>query len=380
MPHNNHYRQFFNQEPISYDEPPPHSTRRSKLFSVFVTLMLAFLIVSVSFIHSNMQSSAETSNMQVNSLIEEIGFLNEQNFMLNEEVQSQRTVLKSIEGDFTDLELNYDLEGSELAQNFKKGFDADFELPSYVSEDSTFDILVIGNNGAHSDTIMVASVNQEERRITMISIPRDLYINGRRINEYYYYYGIDQMQRMVEMVTGLKLDKYVQVDFEGFTAMVDMLGGLEVNVDTSIYDGMYPNGRGGYEAFSITAGQHHMDGEQALKYARSRKSTTDFDRAARQQKILSAAKLKAMQLDTVMDMKELTQLFKLGVQYTDTNLNVIDLISYYYDFKDYEVQTGFVLSTQNHLHSMINISGAYILLPKSGNFDHIHQVISELVN
>ncbi|EKD93554.1 MAG: hypothetical protein ACD_28C00119G0001, partial [uncultured bacterium] len=58
-----------------------------------------------------------------------------------------------------------------------------------VSNDETFDILVLGTNGAHTDSIMVASINEEKEKVSLFSIPRDLYINGRRINAYYTYYG-----------------------------------------------------------------------------------------------------------------------------------------------------------------------------------------------
>jgi LCP family protein required for cell wall assembly len=211
-------------------------------------------------------------------------------------------------------------------------------------------------------------------------VPRDLYINGRRINEYYHSYGVDTLERMVESVTGLTIDHYVQVDLQGFVEVVDLLGGLDIYVDENIYDGLYPNGKGGYDAYSITVGQYHMDGTEALKYARSRKSTSDFDRAARQQKIIAALRTKITQMDGVMEMKDLTSIFQTGITYTNTDLNLLDIVSNYYDYQDYDLSTGFVLTSSNYLYSMINESGAYILLPKTGNYDEIHQVISQLVN
>lgn len=87
-----------------------------------------------------------------------------------------------------------------------------------------------------------------------------------------------------------------------------------------------------------------------------------------------------MQLDTVMQMKDLTGLFQTGLTYTKTDLNLLDIVGDYYDYQDYDLSTGFVLTSSNYLYSMINEGGAYILLPKTGNYDQIHQVISDLVN
>ena len=246
--------------------------------------------------------------------------------------------------------------------------------------DATFDILLLGTNGAHTDTIMVASINEEKEKISLFSVPRDLYVNGRKINEYYTYYGVDTLQRMVETVTGLQIDQYAQVDLKGFVEIVDLLGGVDVHVSKSIYDGLYPNGKGGYSPYSIEEGDHHFDGEEALRYARSRESTSDFDRAGRQQIVLAAVRTKIEQLDSVMDLKELSELFQTGLEYSTTDMDVLDIVGYYFDYKDYDLSTGFVLTSSNYLYSMINEGGAYILLPRGGNYDEIHQVISDLVN
>jgi len=65
---------------------------------------------------------------------------------------------------------------------------------------------------------------------------------------------------MVEVVTGIEIDRYAKVDLTGFTEVVDLLGGIDVYVDKAIYDGYYPNGKGGYDAFSIEEGSYHMSG------------------------------------------------------------------------------------------------------------------------
>jgi len=355
----------------------------SKLFPWLISISTAAMLIGLFMINIFVKSFVEESELKVSALIDEIGMLNQENFELSQQMESQQAVLKFIAEDFSVLQRTLEVSDGEYGafEDMFVGFDmAEVQLSS-IEDDETLDVLILGNNGAHTDTIMVASVNEDARKITLFSIPRDLYINGRRINEYYYYYGVDQMERMVESVTGLEIDKYVQVDLTGFTELIDVLGGIDVYVDEAIYDGLYPNGYGGYSAYSIDVGHYHMDGEAALKYARSRQSTSDFDRAERQQKILTAARTKLLQMDTIMDMKKLTEIFRVGLDYTDTDMALFDIVGYFYDFMDYELQTGFVLDSGNYLYSMISeYSGAYMLLPRSGTFDEIHGVIAELVN
>ena len=185
---------------------------------------------------------------------------------------------------------------------------------------------------------------------------------------------------MLKSVTGLTIDKYVQVNLDGFKEVVDILGGLDIYVDQAIYDGYYPNGLGGYDPYSIDKGHYHMSGDEALKYARSRYSTSDFDRAERQQKILYAIRIKLLQLNSIMDMKELAQLLQAAVTYVETNVSLLDAVSYYYDYRNFDFNSGFVLSNGNYLYSQTNENGAYMLLPSAGNFGEIQSAISELVN
>lgn len=354
-------------------------------------LVLLALVCGVGFFAmSSLKGTIEKNELQISSLIDEVGNLSQSNLELYNKVESQEAVLQSIEGGFT--ELGQALESSDdtaLQQSFltllsrfssASGGELFSESAGGNSTDSTFDILILGTNGAHTDTIMIASINEDKQKASIFSVPRDLYISGRRINEYYTYYGEEELERMLKELTGLQIDRFVQVDLNGFVDIVDEIGGLDIYVPKSIYDGYYPNSRGGYSAYSIEKGQYHMKGDEALKYARSRKSTSDFDRAARQQSILAALRTKMIQLDGVMDMKEITELMKTGLESTSTDITLLDLVSYYYDYQSYSLSTGFVLSTDNYLYSMINQSGAYILLPNTGNFDEIHGVISKLVN
>lgn len=369
--------------------------KKTKLAKVGTRVLVGFALVLVFGFGTSLYATVYENQSKVDSLVDELGGLSQANFMLQEQVTSQDAVLRSIQDDFSNL--GTALEGGDkdeiaslftsILQKFDQSkadkISADLMSPEVSlssAEDNTIDILLLGTNGSHTDTIMVASINTEKEKISLFSVPRDLYINGRKINEYYTYYGVDTLERMVEEATGLQIDHYAQVDLDGFVEIVDVLGGVDVHVSKAIYDGLYPNSSGGYSPYSIDVGDHHFDGEEALRYARSRESTSDFDRAGRQQLILSAVRTKITQLDSIMDLKELSEIFQTALSSSETDLNVLDIASYYYDYHDFDLSTGFVLTSSNYLYSLINEGGAYILLPRTGNFDEIHEVISNLVH
>ncbi|MFA5855193.1 MAG: LCP family protein [Candidatus Gracilibacteria bacterium] len=376
-----------------------HEVKRVRIARILSGVLLGMVFLGIVFSAAYFRTSLKENDSQITALIDEVGALSQANFALSEQVNSQEAVLQSIERDFTGMEdalkEGNDSAASDLfagilskisgnATSSKSPGTPTLDISDNVVlsgvDDSTFDIMLLGTNGSLTDTIMVASVNESKKKVTVFSIPRDLYINGRRINEYYNYYGVAQLERMVMSVTGLEMDRYLQVDLEGFKQVVDTFGGLDVYVDKALYDGLYPNSKGGYDPYSIEVGQYHMSGEEALKYARSRESTSDFDRAARQQKVLTALRTKVMQLDSVKEIADMTGIFQTALSYAKTDVNLLDAVGYYYDYRDYDISTGFVLSNQNYLYSMINQSGAYILLPKTGDFTQIQEVISKLVN
>lgn len=364
--------------------------RKTRVVSIAAYVCVGMMFFGFLLVNATLYQSLQKSQLQINALVDELGGLNQSNFELSEQVTSQEAVLQSLAKDFSTLYPTFDDGNNGLLGNtFSSIFsnlarNSTVELSeeelNTVAEDQTIDVLILGNNGSHTDSIMVASISEEKEKISLFSIPRDLYINGRRINEYYSYYGIEQMIRMVEVVTGLHMDHYLQVDMSGFVEIVDIVSGLDVYVPESIYDGLYPNVLGGYSAYSIEAGQHHMNGEEALRYARSRKSTSDFDRSERQQSIVAALRTKVLQLNTVMNLKELSQIFQTALASATSDMDLLDLVGFYYDYQEYDLNKGFGLTSANYLYSLINQSGAYILLPETGNFEEIHDVISDLVN
>jgi LCP family protein required for cell wall assembly len=195
--------------------------------------------------------------------------------------------------------------------------------PSSAAAEERINVLLLGIDrrgskgwGFRTDTIIIVTVDPVDKTVGMMSIPRDLYIqipgNGEdRINTanvygYKYDYpggGPALLKRTIEHNFGISLDYYIMVDFDGFKQVVDTLGGIDVNVPRQLHDTLYPDPRPGdphaYTTVHFDAGWQHMDGERALRYARSRMSTSDFDRAERQQLILLAIREKALSLNLI---------------------------------------------------------------------------------
>ena len=162
---------------------------------------------------------------------------------------------------------------------------------------------------SRTDSMMVVSLDPEGNTISILSVPRDLYVlipgHGRdRINTAFVYGsagnnpvgGAALAMQTVEYNLGIRLNHYVLVDFSAVINGVNALGGIDVYVPTDLNDPTYPDMNYGYDPLFIPAGMTYMDGELALKYARTRHVDNDFGRAQRQQQVILAARDKALGL------------------------------------------------------------------------------------
>lgn len=158
-----------------------------------------------------------------------------------------------------------------------------------------------------SDTMILTAFNPQEQEVAMLSIPRDLWVSipghgWNRINTAHFFGWPDQGPELAKETVrtnfGVPLSYYVKINFDGFTKIIDAMGGITVDVPERLYDENYPTADYGVTTIDIPAGVQEMDGETALIYARSRYSTSDFDRSRRQQEIISAVRNKAIQPDT----------------------------------------------------------------------------------
>lgn len=179
-----------------------------------------------------------------------------------------------------------------------------------------------GDSPDLSDTIILLSYNHESKTSTMIGVPRDLWVPSlkAKINTAYYYgeqaspgAGIRFAQAAVLEDLGLPVHYTAIVNFNLFQQAIDLVGGVEINVDPGFTDTEFPiPGRekalpisSRYETITFNQGQNHFDGLTALKFVRSRHSVgdegTDFARSRRQQQIISALRQKIITPGFLLD-------------------------------------------------------------------------------
>lgn len=337
--------------------------------SALIVTMIAVAILGfgIKFSNDHYTKEFQIKNLQINSLIDEVGILQEQTKKLENTLEAIRKI--NIQKPKT------------IAQNFEGKVGSPsreilFIPPPNREKQEAF--LLMGTHGYLTDTIILAISNSETKKIHFISIPRDLSVKGRKINEFYKLFGIKILAERIREVTGILPDKYMVIEMEGFEKMIDAIGGIDITVEKDIHDYQYPNKYGGYEGYSIKKGDYHMDGKEALKYARSRKSTSDFNRARRQQQIMLAIKEQMQKEDFLQNFGTLAQAYQSLAKYLDSNIGFLEMIELYRLYKEYEIETGYVLTPENHLYSTYNERGQYILLPKKGNFAEIQNFIEEI--
>lgn len=186
-----------------------------------------------------------------------------------------------------------------------------------------------------SDTMILATVYPPGPRVALLSIPRDLYVDiptygTGRINAAHFWGENESVgggpalaAQTVAQNFGVPVHGYVRVDFDGFRAIVNAVGGIDVVVEQPIVDNAYPTDDYGTIRIEIPAGPQHMDGETALRYARSRHGSSDFDRARRQQQIMVAL---ARRLLSPAAWPKLPTIYRAVVSNVDTNLTARDLL------------------------------------------------------
>jgi LCP family protein required for cell wall assembly len=166
-----------------------------------------------------------------------------------------------------------------------------------------------GQTVARTDTIMLLTVDPRTGSAGMLSFPRDMLVpvpalnDTVKINTIHVYGEVRQypgggptmLKDTISDLIGYPIDYYVRVNFDGFRQIVDLIGGIDIQVAHDIRDDKFPDENYGYDPLYIPAGLQHMDGELALKYARVRHIDTDYQRAARQQQVIMAVKDKITQ-------------------------------------------------------------------------------------
>lgn len=200
------------------------------------------------------------------------------------------------------------------------------------------------SNPGLTDMLMLVAVNRTANTVSMLSIPRDLYVyipghDMRKINTAYYYGetehveggGVEQLKYVIEYNLGVKVDYYAHVNFTGFLNIIDTLGGIDIAVDCTIRDWKLKERHlnklmeENYEMFVLPTGLQHIDADTALWYVRSRKTSSELDRGRRQQDVLRAVWRKIRQQDLL---STLPTLWEQATTYIDTDLTLPDVLGY----------------------------------------------------
>lgn len=209
-----------------------------------------------------------------------------------------------------------------------------------------------GHDGKNlTDTIMIASIDPEDTGATvLLSLPRDLYflstekMGKGKLNSMYrdfrsfliFQRGMEEGEAEVEAIRELasevgrkmniEIHHAAKVDFIAFEKAVDTIGGVDIEVPYDIEDLEYPDENYGFEPFIIRAGPRHLDGATALKYARSRHTTSDFGRSARQQQLLGAMAHKAKEEGVLKDAGAITSFMNIMKENVVTTMTLRELI------------------------------------------------------
>ncbi len=259
-------------------------------------------------------------------------------------------------------------------------------------------ILLLGRANSHkagkdlTDTIMLLSINTKDYTMGLFSIPRDFLINNGKyyvkINSLYQTglrknNGAQYIINAVKDISGQDVHYYFILDFEGFKKIIDLLGGINVNVPNHIKDTHYPGPGYTYETFEVYSGLQKFDGATALKYARTRHADIegDFGRAKRQQQVMQSARNKAFSLGTIINPIKINSILNILGEHVHTNISPSEIEPFIALVKKVDTQniTNFVLDAWKPESLLISAhfynehGGISGLRPRSGNYSEIQE-------
>ena len=330
-----------------------------------------------------------------------------------------------------------------------------FPASGLKSSEDKINVLLLGNAGGKyagaylTDTVMVGSYNPETKSAYFIALPRDLWIDQYKLKLNAVYEtkiasdeGLKFTKEVVSQVLGIPIHYGVRIDFSGFERAIDEVGGVEIDVEKTFDDYLYPiagkeedlcgwveeerefneeEARNlniepgkmkimvkdgtiatdsadpvkGYDYFTCrfehihyNKGLTQMDGKTALKYVRSRMGSNgegnDFARSRRQQKVIEAFRKKVLSLETLVNPKKISALISTFGQSIETDIPLDDVIRMYRLSKQIEKSSNFVLNSTGTDSLLVNPSpsdygGAWVLIPKGGNFNEIHSYVQKIL-
>ncbi len=265
-------------------------------------------------------------------------------------------------------------------------------LPTVAVSQNVQHILLIGLDsrsnlhGQNTDVIIVLSINKDTKQVSMLSIPRDLWVyipthGWSRINVahrmgYVLHYpgeGPGLLKDTILVNFGIPIDHWVRIDFTGFRRVVDELGGVDMVVPCRVNLLYQPPDSDEEEEMILEPGVHHMDGTTALRYVRTRRNSSDFDRARRQQQFLRAMWDQTKSPDIIPRIPGLWAALSGSIE-TDLSLgDLLALAPTALEISPQRIRNRYIGPT--HTTDWVTSEGWQVLLP---DYAKIQQVVASL--
>ncbi len=288
---------------------------------------------------------------------------------------------------------------------------ADSKLKGEANDRINILLLGIGgknhDGGLLTDTIILASLKPSEKKLSLLSIPRDLAapienMGWKKINSVNAFAEMKNpgsgglaISQTISDIFQIPVDYYLTIDFTGFEKIIDDLGGIEIDVENSFDDYKYPilgnedaPWEQRFEHLHIEEGKQTMNGETALKYTRSRHAYgiegSDFARSKRQQKVLEAVKEKVASLNILFKPTMISKIISHISENYNSNFKIWEMVKLWGLINDMENKniSNRVLdnSPSGLLVDTIGLDGAYLLSPRSGDFSEIKYLVNNIFN
>lgn len=246
-----------------------------------------------------------------------------------------------------------------------------------------------GKETPRSDTMIIVNWDKANNIVNVLSVPRDLWVN---IPGYGYYKlgsaytlgsgsdgpgGPQLAQKTLELNLGIDIDHYAAVSLQSFRKIVNRLGGVWVDVPTPLVDNAYPTDNYKYQRIYIPTGLQHMDGAEALEYARSRHESSDFGRSQRQEQVLMAIREQVTSKSSVTKIPSLIKELHGDVK-TDLSVpNIIKLAPAATDIHTNDIHSNTL--DYNYLVPAQSSNGQSILLPPNNNWQKLRSQIKSML-
>lgn len=315
------------------------------------------------------------------------------------------------------------------------------EIKLKETTENRVNILLLGvGGGMHegpdlTDTMIFASIDPATKKVTLVSLPRDLWVPDlkAKVNTAYTYGeekkkggGLILTKAIVAKILGQQVDYAVKIDFDGFVKAVDLVGGLDIDVDRTFDDYQYPlagkeddacgndeekiaslsaeiaTGSAAeneafpcrYEHLHFDKGMKHMDGETALKFVRSRHGTngegSDIARSKRQEKVITNFKEKTISVDTFVNPVKIVSLFNTFADNIDTDIKedeYDDFVKLAKKIKGAKIKSAVIdfgddsaerYGLLKHPEPSSETGGQWVLIPRigNGNYSEINRYIA----